>query len=208
MKPRFFATPAKLRAWLEGHHADRDELLVGFHKKASGKPSVTWREAVDEALCFGWIDGVRKSLGADSYTVRFTPRRPRSIWSAVNVGRVAELSQLGRMTPAGMKAFEARREDRTGVYSHEQTQAARFTRAQQRRFRDNPQAWEFFQSQPPGYRRQATWWVVSAKREETRARRLDRLIADSQQGLAVQPLRRPLGHVRLTGQTLDAPVAA
>ena len=116
----FFATPADLRAWLERHHADRDELLVGFHKKASRKPSVTWREAVDEALCFGWIDGVRGSLGDQSYTVRFTPRRPRSIWSAVNVGRVAELTKLGRMTPAGVKAFEARREDRTGVYSHEQ----------------------------------------------------------------------------------------
>jgi uncharacterized protein YdeI (YjbR/CyaY-like superfamily) len=191
LKATFFATSADLRAWLEQHHADRDELVVGFHRKASGKRSITWPEAVDQALCFGWIDGVRRSLDDESYTVRFTPRRARSTWSAVNVGRVAELTKLGLMNPAGVSAFEARREDRTGIYSHEQKQAARFDRAQQQRFRANAKAWEFFQAQPPGYRRQATWWVVSAKREETRARRLDRLIADSEQGLAVGPLRRP-----------------
>ena len=165
--------------------------MVGFHKKASGKPSITWAEAVDQALCFGWIDGVRRSLGEESYTVRFTPRRARSIWSAVNVGRVAELTKLGLMTPRGVEAFEARRADRTGIYSHEQKQSVKFTRPQEKRFRANAKAWKFFQAQPPGYRRQATWWVVSAKREETRERRLDRLIADSAQGQAVEPLRRP-----------------
>src|SRR4051794_5546895 len=178
MEPTFFATPAQFRAWLEEHHDSASELLVGFYKKGSGRPGITWPEAVDQALCFGWIDGVRRSLGDESYTVRFTPRRSRSIWSAVNVARVAELTKLGLMRPAGVSAFEARRDDRTGIYSHEQKQAARLGRAQQQRFRANAKAWEFFQAQPPGYRRQAIWWVVSAKREETRARRLEQLIAD------------------------------
>ncbi len=191
MKPTFFAAPADFQAWLERHHEARTELVVGFHRKASGKPGITWAEAVDQALCFGWIDGVRRSLDEQSYTVRFTPRRPRSIWSAVNVGRVAELTKLSLMTPRGVKAFEARRADRTGIYSHEQKESAKLSRPQEKRFRANGKAWEFFQAQPPGYRRQATWWVVSAKKEETRERRLDRLIADSEQGQAVQPLRRP-----------------
>jgi uncharacterized protein YdeI (YjbR/CyaY-like superfamily) len=190
LKPKFFATPADFRAWLEKNHSRVSELQVGFHRKASGRPSITWAEAVDQALCFGWIDGVRRSVDDESYQIRFTPRRARSIWSAVNVARVEELTKLGLMQPAGVAAFEARRADRTGIYSHEQREAPKLTRPQKKRFRANAKAWKFFQAQPPGYRRQATWWVVSAKKEDTRARHLDTLIADSEQGQAVRPLRR------------------
>jgi uncharacterized protein YdeI (YjbR/CyaY-like superfamily) len=190
LKPKFFATPADFRAWLEKNHSRVSELQVGFHRKASGRPSITWAEAVDQALCFGWIDGVRRSVDDESYQIRFTPRRARSIWSAVNVARVEELTKLGLMQPAGVAAFEARRADRTGIYSHEQREAAKLTRPQEKRFRANAKAWKFFQAQPPGYRRQATWWVVSAKKEDTRERRLDTLIADSEQGQAVRHLRR------------------
>jgi uncharacterized protein YdeI (YjbR/CyaY-like superfamily) len=191
LKPVFFATPADFRAWLEEHHTDERELIVGFYRKASGKQSITWSEAVGQALCFGWIDGVRRGIDDERYTVRFTPRRPRSIWSAVNVARVAELTKCGLMHPAGIAAFEARTDERTGIYSHEQREAAKLTRPQERQFRANRRAWRYFQAQPAGYRHQATWWVVSAKQEETRERRLQRLIADSEQERAVGPLRRP-----------------
>jgi uncharacterized protein YdeI (YjbR/CyaY-like superfamily) len=191
MEPVFFATPAELRAWLERHHADRDELWVGLHKKASGRPSVTWPEVVDEALCFGWIDGVRRSLGPDSYVNRLTPRRPRSNWSAINIKRVGELIEEGRMTPAGMAAFEARTDDRSAVYSYEQRRGATLEPEQEERFRAVPEAWEWFQARPPSYRRAAIHWVVSAKRPETRERRLETLIEDSAAGRTVKPLTRP-----------------
>ena len=187
----FFATPAEFRAWLEAHHADADELLVGFHKKASGRPSITWPESVDEALCFGWIDGVRRGIDADSYSIRFTPRRRRSIWSTVNVARAQELIESGRMTPAGLAAFEARTEERSGVYSFERTEEPRLDAGQEARFRANPRAWEWFEGRPPGYRRAALHWVLSAKREETRERRLSTLIEDSAHGRTVKPLTRP-----------------
>jgi uncharacterized protein YdeI (YjbR/CyaY-like superfamily) len=191
-EPTFFATPTDLRAWLEEHHDTRTELLVGYYKKGSGRPSITWPESVDEALCFGWIDGVRRSLDGDSYSIRFTPRKARSIWSAVNVKRAHELIELGRMTPAGLRAFEARTERRVGVYSYEQARdAAKFDTEQERELRANAAAWEYFQSQPPWYRRAATWWVVSAKREDTRRRRLATLIEDSANGRTVGPLTRP-----------------
>jgi uncharacterized protein YdeI (YjbR/CyaY-like superfamily) len=191
-KPVFFVSPADFRAWLEEHHDTTGELIVGYYKKGSGKPSITWPESVDQALCFGWIDGVRRSLGADSYTIRFTPRRARSVWSAVNIARASELIERGQMTPAGLKAFEARIERRSGIYSYEQARdAARLDAEQERAFRANPKAWEWFQGRPPGYRRAAIWWVVSAKREETRRRRLAALIEDSAQGRAVGPLTRP-----------------
>jgi uncharacterized protein YdeI (YjbR/CyaY-like superfamily) len=189
MKPKFFATPAEFREWLEEHHAEADELLVGFHKVGSGQPSMTWPESVDEALCFGWIDGVRKRLDDERYTIRFSPRKPRSNWSAVNVKRVAALTAEGRMRPAGIQAYEARAPERTGIYSYEQRHSAKLTPAQLRQFKANPAAWEYFQAQPRSYRTAATWWVVSAKKEETREKRLAQLIADSALGRSVPPMR-------------------
>jgi uncharacterized protein YdeI (YjbR/CyaY-like superfamily) len=192
--PTFFATPADFRAWFEEHHAAESELLVGFYKKGSGRPSITWPESVDEALCFGWIDGVRRSLGDEAYTIRFTPRKRRSIWSVVNVRRARELIEEGRMRPAGLAAFEARTEERSGVYSFEQKDQVAFDEAQARRFQADAKAWEFFQAQPPWYRRTATWWVISAKKEETRAKRLATLIEDSAAGRPIRGLdRRPKG---------------
>ncbi|MEO8431112.1 MAG: YdeI/OmpD-associated family protein [Acidobacteriota bacterium] len=190
-QPRFFATPADFRAWLEAHHETKKELLVGFRKKATGKPSITWPESVDEALCVGWIDGVRRRVDESAYTIRFTPRRPKSIWSAVNVARVAALTKLGRMKPAGLRAFAARTLDRTGIYSFERKEAAKLTTAQEEVLRANRKAAAFFEAQPPGYKRLALHWVVSAKREETRERRLQQLIADSEAGRRIGPLTRP-----------------
>jgi uncharacterized protein YdeI (YjbR/CyaY-like superfamily) len=190
LHPRFFADASELRTWLERHHADAPELLVGFHKKRSGRTSITWSEAVDEALCFGWIDGVRRRIDDDSYTIRFTPRRPQSTWSAVNIRRAQELRRTGRMRPAGLRAFEARADERSAIYSYEQRRDATLQPDQQRRFRANRRAWEFFNAQPPSYRRTASWWVVSAKRDETRARRLDTLIRDSAEGRRIPPLDR------------------
>ncbi|HWM92332.1 MAG TPA: YdeI/OmpD-associated family protein [Thermoanaerobaculia bacterium] len=178
----FFSTPSEFRAWLEKHHEREKELLVGFYKKGSGKPSITWPESVDEALCFGWIDGVRKSLGEESYMIRFTPRKPSSNWSAVNVARVEELSREGRMRPAGLKAFEERSEAKTGIYAYEQKDAATLEKAEERQFKANKPAWEFFHSQPAWYRKTAIWRVVSAKKEETRKKRLATLIEESAQG--------------------------
>jgi uncharacterized protein YdeI (YjbR/CyaY-like superfamily) len=152
---------------------------------------MTWQESVEQALCFGWIDGVRRSLGDEAYTIRFTPRKPRSIWSAVNVAKVEELEQRGLMRPAGRRAFEARTEERTGVYSYERLEAAAFSPQQEERFRANEKAWDWFQSRPRGYRRTATHWVVSAKREDTRERRLQTLIDCSAEQRKIPPLRRP-----------------
>jgi uncharacterized protein YdeI (YjbR/CyaY-like superfamily) len=191
MKPIFFATPKDFRRWLDEHHADETELWVGYYKKGSGRPSITWPESVDEALCFGWIDGVRKSVDEESYAIRFTPRRARSTWSAVNIKRVQELIDLGRMRPAGLEAFEERAEERSGIYAYEQREKAELGEEFEGLFRANGAAWVFFQAQPAGYRKAATWWVVSAKREETRRRRLATLIEDSAQGQTIGPLTRP-----------------
>jgi uncharacterized protein YdeI (YjbR/CyaY-like superfamily) len=190
-EPRFFAIPDEFRAWLEKHHASATELVVGFHKKHTGRASMTWTESVREALCYGWIDGIRRSLGDDSYTIRFTPRKPGSNWSSLNVRHVEELIREGRMAPAGLAAFEARRPDRTGVYSFEQRHSARLEAAQEKQFRANSGAWEFFESQAPWYRRTAVYWVVSAKREETRSRRLAQLIEDSAAGRRLAHLTPP-----------------
>ena len=179
-EPIFFATPEKFRAWLRANHARASELWVGFHRKASGRPSITWPESVDEALCVGWIDGLRKTVDATSYKIRFTPRRATSTWSAVNIARFAELTREKRMRPAGLKFFQERSEAKSGTYSYEQRAAAVFDAAAEQRFRANEAAWKFFQSQPTGYRQTATWWVTSAKQETTRQRRLGRLIADSE----------------------------
>jgi len=190
-KPRFFAIPDDFRAWLEKHHASATELVVGFHKKHTGRASMTWTESVREALCYGWIDGIRRSLGDDSYTIRFTPRKPGSNWSSRNVRHVEELTREGRMAPAGLAAFEARSPDRTGVYSFERRQPARLEPAQERQFQTNKAAWKFFESQPPSYRKTAVHWVVSAKREETRSRRLAQLIEDSAAGRRLAQLTPP-----------------
>jgi len=187
----FFATPEAFRAWLLAHHESARELWVGFYKKGSGRPSITWPESVDEALSFGWIDGVRKSLGEEAYVIRFTPRKRTSIWSNVNIGRAQELIRAGRMQPAGLRAFEARDAKRSGIYSFEQQrESAAFDAREEKQFRASTKAWKFFESQPPGYRRLATWWVISAKRPETRAKRLAALIRDSAAGERIGPLRR------------------
>jgi uncharacterized protein YdeI (YjbR/CyaY-like superfamily) len=181
MNPRYFRTPAAFRAWLVAHHATKSELWVGYHKKASGHPSITWPKSVDEALCFGWIDGIRKNVDEGRYTIRFTPRKSVSVWSAVNIRRVAVLTAEGRMTPAGLAAFAGRRENKSGIYSYEQ-RAADLVEPYAGLMRENISAWEFFQAQPPSYRKTACWWVVSAKKEETRRARLDKLMAHSAAG--------------------------
>ena len=188
-EPTFYATPEEWRAWLAEHHADAREHWVGFHRRASGRPSMTWSESVDQALCFGWIDGVRKRVDDARYMIRFTPRKPSSRWSRANVARVAELTDAGLMHPAGRAAFEARTAE--GTYSYEQRDAASFDPERERRFRGDEGAWAWFQAQAPGYRRTATHWVMSAKREETRDRRLAALIEDSAAGRRIGPLRRP-----------------
>ena len=187
MAPTFFETPARFRAWLEKNHATATELLVGFYKRGSGKPSITWPESVDEALCFGWIDGVRRG-GDDSYTIRFTPRKKSSNWSNVNVARVAELTRAGRMAPAGLRAFEARKADRTGVYSFERTAPAVLSPAHEKQLRANRAAAAYFDAQPPWYRRTATHWVTSAKREATRDRRLAELVRCCAAGRSIPTL--------------------
>jgi uncharacterized protein YdeI (YjbR/CyaY-like superfamily) len=187
--PAFYASPDEWRAWLAAHHADAREHWVGFHKRGTGRPSITWPESVDQALCFGWIDGIRKRVDDERYMIRFTPRKASSRWSRVNVARVAELERAGLMHPAGLAAFAARTEE--GTYSYEQRDAAAFDPERERRFRAGEAAWDWFSAQPPWYRRTATHWVMSAKRDETRDRRLARLIEDSAAGRAVGPLRRP-----------------
>lgn len=182
---RFFATPADFRKWLKIHHENTAELWVGFYKKGSGRPSITWPESVDEALCVGWIDGLRKTIDVESYKIRFTPRKATSNWSAVNIGRVQELTKLGRMRPAGVKAFELRKEEKSGIYAYENRKLAVWGRPEEKRFRARPKAWDFFNGQPTGYRKIATWWVITAKRDETRQKRLERLIAESEAGRRV-----------------------
>ena len=178
-EPIFFATPARFRAWLKKNHARCSQQWIGFHRKSSGLPSITWPESVDEALCFGWIDGLRKSVDERSYKIRFTPRRSTSTWSAVNARRMKELIGLGRVQDAGMKAFERRTEDRSAIYAYENRKSARLSRSAEQQFRSNRSAWDWFMKQPPGYRQIMTWWVVSAKRPETQTKRLARLIAES-----------------------------
>ena len=181
MKITYFPKPFDLRKWFEKHHHKTDELWVGYYKKDSGKPSITWPESVDEALCFGWIDGIRKSVDNVSYKIRFTPRRAGSIWSDVNINRAQALIKAGRMTPAGLKAFEVRKDYRSGIYSYEQGKIA-LSEPYTKQLKKNKKAWEFFQAQPPSYRIAVNWWVMSAKQEETRLRRLDQLIKYSAEG--------------------------
>ena len=192
--PRFFRKPADFRTWLDKNHERAAELWVGFYKRNSGTPSITWPESVDEALCVGWIDGVRKSIDDASYVIRFTPRRPVSIWSDVNIAKVKQLIEQGRMRAAGLAAWERRDEVRSGIYAFER-KAATFTAEALRQFKAQETAWRFFEAQPPGYRRVAAHYVSSAKREDTRVRRLTVLIEHSARGeripqISVSPKRR------------------
>ena len=180
MAPAFFATEANFRRWLAANHATAPELLVGFWKKSSGKASIDWPQARDQALCFGWIDGIRKSLGDDVYTIRFTPRRKGSIWSKVNVDRFEALKAAGLMTAAGEAAYE-RDKHRSGVYSYEKPLAS-LTRQEEALFRKNKSAWVDWEARPAGYRRSALGWITGAKRAETRAKRLTELIGVSAEG--------------------------
>jgi uncharacterized protein YdeI (YjbR/CyaY-like superfamily) len=180
-EPMYFATPAALRAWFRKHHAKAGELLLGYWKVDSGQPSVTWPESVDEALCVGWIDGVRKRLDDQRYTIRFTPRRPGSVWSQVNVRRIGELLAEGRMRPEGLAVFEARGEQHQRGYSFSDRPEV-FPPELEAAFRVHAAAWEYFERQPPGYRRAAIHWVSNAKQEATRLKRLATLIEDSAAG--------------------------
>ena len=181
MKVQHFRSPADFRKWLEKHHATEPELLVGFYKKGSAKPSITWPESVKEALCFGWIDGIRRNIDEESYSIRFTPRKRTSIWSAVNIKYALELIEQGLMHPPGLAAFEARRENKSGIYSYEQ-RTATIPEPYLSQFKQHQAAFEFFEAQPAGYRKQMSWRIVSAKQEATRFKRLEKLIAESAAG--------------------------
>jgi len=192
LKPTFFATPDRFRVWFQKNHESLDELWVGFHKRATGKPSMTWPQAVDEALCFGWIDGLRKSVDETSYMIRFTPRRAGSIWSAVNIARAKELSRLGLMSPAGLKAFAKRTSEKSAIYSYEQRRNSVLDPSQLKEFRANERAWAFFSAQAPSYRRVAIFWIASAKKADTKARRLEILISSSAAGRRLGPSPKPV----------------
>jgi uncharacterized protein YdeI (YjbR/CyaY-like superfamily) len=185
---RFFATSEELRDWFDANHETAEELWLGYYRKSTGRPSVDWSQAVDEALCVGWIDGVRRSVDDTSHIQRFTPRRKGSTWSAVNVAKVAALTEEGRMRPAGITAFEARTAANTAIYSYERA-AATFTPDEEARIRTDPAAWTDWEARPPSYRRAVTHWVTSAKGAATRERRLEALIADSAAGRKVGPMR-------------------
>lgn len=178
MKPTFFSKPNDFRRWLEKNHKTEIELLVGFYKNSSGKPSMTWSQSVDEALCFGWIDGVRKSLDKDSYQIRFTPRKITSIWSAVNIKKIDVLTKKGLLQPAGLEIFEKRNVNESQIYSDENAEV-KFTLEYEEIFKGNKIAWEFFQSLAPSYRKHSTYWVMSAVQETTKVKRLHKLISDS-----------------------------
>jgi uncharacterized protein YdeI (YjbR/CyaY-like superfamily) len=182
MKPTFFSEQSGFRKWLEKNHDRETELLVGFYKVGSGKPSMTWSESVDQALCFGWIDGVRKSIDDDSYCIRFTPRKASSIWSAVNIDKVNELTKKGLMHKTGLDAFEKRKDSRSGIYSFEKPEAS-LSPGFEKRFKANKKAWKYFQELAPSYRKTSIHWVMSAKQEATQVKRLNQLIADSEAGL-------------------------
>lgn len=184
MEIKFFKSPSECRKWLERNHDNKTELWFGFYKKSSGKKGITYKEALDEALCFGWIDGVKHSVDENSYALRFSPRRPNSIWSNINTKRAEELRELGRMAPPGLKAFAARDPKRSGIYSFE-NRPKTFSADLAKRFKANKDAWKFFRAMPPGYQRLATFFVMNAKKEETRAKRMELLIKASEQNLRV-----------------------
>jgi len=185
MKPHFFTTPADFRDWLDKNSETETELLVGFYKMKSGKASITWPESVDQALCYGWIDGVRKSLAGDSYTIRFTPRKPTSIWSAINIDKMENLLKQGLVKPAGITAYEKRTENKSRIYSHERTEDAVLPAEMEKQFKANKTAWDFFMVQPPGYRKTMLHLIVCAKQEKTRQARFEKLLTASAEGKRV-----------------------
>jgi uncharacterized protein YdeI (YjbR/CyaY-like superfamily) len=189
--PIYFSSPAEFRAWLEEHHETETEVWVGMWKKATGRQGLNWAQAVEEALCYGWIDGIAKRVDAERHKQRFTPRKPTSNWSAINIANVERLRAEGRMRPAGEAAFARRRDDRSAVYSHEQRKNPEFEPGALAQIEADEAAWAYWSARPPSYRRQATWWVISAKRPETRARRLATLIADCAAGRTIKPLTPP-----------------
>ncbi|MDC8013234.1 YdeI/OmpD-associated family protein [Tahibacter soli] len=182
MKPTFFKTAADFGRWLARHYATETELLVGFWKRESGKPSMTWPESVDEALCVGWIDAVRRRIDDDSYTIRFTRRKPGSVWSAVNVAKIEALIAQGRVLPAGLAAYAHRKDEKTAIYAFEQKEVV-LSAEFEALFRRNAQAWTFFEKQPAWFRKRMCWHVMSAKKDETRLKRLEKLIVDSERGV-------------------------
>jgi len=188
MKPVFFATQSNLRKWFEKNYKTKTELIVGFYKVSTQKPSVTWSQSVDEAICFGWIDGIRKSIDEKSYCIRFTPRNPKSNWSAVNIKKATELTNLGLMTPEGIAAFEKRKESNSAIYSYEQT-VFELPNNFLNRLKKNKKAWKYFNSQTPSYRRIVTRWILSAKQETTKLNRLKTLIKDCEAGEKIKPMR-------------------
>jgi uncharacterized protein YdeI (YjbR/CyaY-like superfamily) len=189
MKTVFFKDQSEFRKWLEKNHNKETELFVGYYKVKTGKPSMTWSQSVDEALCYGWIDGIRRTIDEESYNIRFTPRRPISNWSAVNIKKVEELTIKGLMQPAGLEIYKCRKEGKSGIYTHE-NKAPKLSIEYEHMFRANEKAWVFFQSQPPSYHKQVINWVMSAKLEANRQKRLNELISDSNKGLRIKQLRR------------------
>lgn len=187
VQPTFFATQSDFRKWLEKNHSKATELFVGFYKVGSGKPSMTWSQSVDHAICFGWIDGVRKSIDKYSYFIRFTPRKPTSIWSAINIKKVEDLTKQGLMQPAGLASFKLRKEHKSKIYAYEK-EAVKLSDHFEKKFKANKKAWKFFQSLPPSYHRSAIHWVMSAKQETTSIKRLDELITDSEAGQKIKRL--------------------
>lgn len=184
MSAIFFPTPQEFRNWLEENHQNEKELLVGFYKVGTKKPSMTWSESVDQALCFGWIDGVRKSIDIESYSIRFTPRKPTSIWSAINIKKIEDLTKAGLMTPQGLKAFELRKEEKSAIYSHEK-EPATLDPEFEKQFTANKKAWEFFNNQAPSYKKVMFHWIMNAKQEKTRLSRLEKTIRESELGKRV-----------------------
>ena len=186
----FFPTPADFRAWLKTNHTSERELVVGFYRKGCGKPSITWPESVEEALCYGWIDGVRRKLTDESYSIRFTPRKPTSTWSRINLASMDRLLAAGRVAAAGRNVYESRNTEKTSLYAYER-EHANLSPEQEKLFRKHAKAWKFWEAQVPSYRKPATWWVVSAKQDATRQKRLQQLIDCSAKGLKIAQLRRP-----------------
>ncbi|MBZ0282438.1 MAG: YdeI/OmpD-associated family protein [Anaerolineae bacterium] len=190
MSAIYFTSPDELRQWLLENHDKTSEVLIGFYKKSASTKGITYNEALDECLCFGWIDGVRKGVDAERYTIRWTPRKTRSIWSAVNLKRIVELIDMGRVQPSGLKTYEERDQRMQGIYSHENPDQP-LNADYETRFRENASAWELFLSKPPSYQKAARHWVMTAKQEATRLKRLNELIDYSAKGEKVPPLRRP-----------------
>ena len=186
----YFPTPSDFREWLDKNHQSETELWVGYYKKATKKQSITWPESVDQALCYGWIDGLRKSIGGESYKIRFTPRKPTSIWSAVNINKIEILTNEGLMMPAGLAAWEKRSLKKSKIYAYEQEKPTKLSPEFEARIKAIPKAWEFFQNLAPSYKKQTIHWVMSAKREETREKRMGIMIQSSEEGLKIPQMRK------------------